>query len=184
MSSQNTKILDNETTEKKASPHEGTKDRISWEQYFMNIAFMVSERSTCLRRKVGAVAVKDKHILSTGYNGVPQGIEHCFTRGCLRAQMNIPSGQRHEICRGLHAEQNVIIQAAMHGTTLLGADIFCTTQPCLICTKMLINCGIKTIYHAEKYPDELALEMLKEAGVKLVYLDLETTKPLSRMQRI
>ena len=148
-------------------------DRISWQQYFMKIAFMVSERSTCTRRRVGALAVKGKHILATGYNGVPSGVEHCLTRGCLRTQLGIPSGERHEICRGLHAEQNVIVQAAVHGISLEGADIFCTTQPCFICSKMLINCNIKTIYFAEKYPDELSIEMLQEAGVNLVHLEFE-----------
>jgi len=147
-------------------------ERISWQQYFMKIAFMVSERSTCTRRRVGAVAIKGKHILATGYNGVPSGVEHCSERGCLRTQMNIPSGERHEICRGLHAEQNVIIQAAVHGISLDGAEIFCTTQPCLICTKMLINCNIKTIYHSEMYPDDLASEMIQEAGVSLIRLEL------------
>ena len=143
-------------------------DRISWTDYFMNIAYMVAERSTCLRRKVGAVAVKDKHILATGYNGVPSGIEHCMNVGCLRAQLNIPSG---EICRAIHAEQNIIIQCAIHGINLEGADIYCTTQPCFICTKMLINCGIKRIYIVESYPDELALAMLKEAGVELIKIE-------------
>lgn len=150
-----------------------SNERISWQEYFMNIAFMVSERSTCTRRKVGAIAIKDKHILATGYNGVPSGVTHCLETGCLRTQMNIPSGERHEICRGLHAEQNVIIQAAVHGISLDGAEIFCTTQPCLICTKMLINCNIKTIYCFEKYPDNLAVEMLREVGVNLVHLEFE-----------
>lgn len=147
--------------------------RVSWQEYFMKIAFLVAERSTCTRRKVGAIAVKDKHILATGYNGVPSNVSHCDVKGCLRTQLNIPSGERHEICRGIHAEQNVIIQAATHGTSLAGSEIFCTTQPCLICTKMLINCGIKRIYHAEAYPDILALEMLKEAQVELIHLPLE-----------
>lgn len=146
-------------------------ERVSWDDYFMNIAFMVAERSTCTRRKVGAVAVKDKHILGTGYNGVPSGVEHCLTTGCLRAKLGIPSGERHEICRGLHAEQNVIIQCAVHGISMKGADIYCTTLPCFICTKMLINCGVKKIYYVESYPDELSLEMLKEAQVELIKLE-------------
>lgn len=146
-------------------------ERISWTDYFMNIAYMVAERSTCTRRKVGAIAVKDKRILATGYNGVPSGIEHCLTAGCLRTQMNIPSGERHEICRGIHAEQNVIIQCAVHGINLEGADIYCTTQPCFICTKMLINCGVKRIFCVESYPDELALDMLKEAHVELIKVE-------------
>lgn len=147
-------------------------DRISWNEYYMRIAQLVAERSTCLRRKVGAIAVKEKRILATGYNGAPAGLPHCLDIGCLREQLKIPSGQRHELCRGLHAEQNVIIQAAVHGVSIAGATIYCTTQPCLICTKMLINCGIIAIYFAEGYPDDLAQEMLKEAGIKFERLSL------------
>jgi dCMP deaminase len=143
-----------------------------WPEYFLNIALLVAERSTCLRRKVGAVAVKDKRILATGYNGAPAGVRHCDAAGCLRAQLAIPSGQRHEMCRGLHAEQNVIVQAAVHGVSLDGADIFCTAQPCLICAKMLINCKISTIWHAGPYPDPMAEAMLAEAGISLCQLDL------------
>jgi dCMP deaminase len=139
--------------------------RLPWPEYFMGIAHLVAERSTCLRRKVGALAVQDKRILATGYNGAPAGLAHCLDIGCLREKMAIPSGQRHELCRGLHAEQNVIIQAAMHGIRLRGAEIYCTTQPCLICTKMLINCGIAGIFFDTGYPDELAVDMLQEAGV-------------------
>ncbi|MBG0777129.1 MAG: cytidine/deoxycytidylate deaminase family protein [Desulfovibrionaceae bacterium] len=141
------------------------EQRIPWPDYFMRIAFMVAERSTCLRRKVGAVAVKDKRILATGYNGAPSDLAHCLQTGCLREKLGVPSGQRHEICRGLHAEQNVIIQAAVHGIPIGGATIYCTTQPCLICTKMLINCGVEAIYYAESYPDELSEGMLQEAGI-------------------
>jgi dCMP deaminase len=140
-------------------------ERISWPEYFMRIAFLVAERCTCLRRKVGAVAVKDNRILGTGYNGAPSHTPHCLDIGCLREQLGIPSGQRHEICRGLHAEQNVIIQAATHGVSIEGCEIYCTTQPCLICAKMLINCGVTAIYYAEGYPDDLSESMLKEAGV-------------------
>ena len=139
--------------------------RAPWSRYFMDITCLVAERSTCLRRKVGAIAVKDKRILATGYNGAPAGVPHCLEVGCLREQLGIPSGQRHEICRGLHAEQNVIIQAAVHGISLKGAEIYCTHQPCLICTKMLINCGITKVYFLESYPDELAAAMIKEAGI-------------------
>ena len=131
----------------------------------MNITYLVSERSTCTRRRVGAVAVKDKRILATGYNGAPAGVPHCLEVGCLREQLGIPSGQRHEICRGLHAEQNVIIQAAVHGINIQGAELYCTTHPCVLCSKMLINCGIRRIYYAEDYPDDLATAMLREAGV-------------------
>ena len=147
-------------------------DRISWNEYYMRIAQLVAERSTCLRRNVGAIAVKEKRILATGYNGAPAGLPHCLDIGCLREQLKIPSGQRHELCRGLHAEQNVIIQAAVHGVSIAGATIYCTTQPCLICTKMLINCGITAIYFAEGYPDDLAQEMLQEAGIKFERLNL------------
>ncbi len=139
--------------------------RMPWPEYFMSIAFLVAERSTCLRRKVGAVAVKERRILATGYNGAPTNVPHCEETGCLREKLGVPSGQRHEICRGLHAEQNVIIQAALHGVSIKDATIYCTTQPCLICTKMLINTGIHEIYYAESYPDTLAEAMLQEAGV-------------------
>jgi dCMP deaminase len=130
----------------------------------------VAERSTCLRRRVGAVAVRDKRMIATGYNGTPTNVAHCAEVGCIRERLQIPSGQRHELCRGLHAEQNVIIQCALHGLSLAGAEIYCTTEPCLICTKMLINCQVKAIYFAESYPDELANDMLKEAGVEHAYL--------------
>jgi dCMP deaminase len=142
-----------------------TDDRLSWPEYFMRITHLVAERSTCLRRKVGAVAVKDRRILATGYNGAPAGLKHCMEVGCLREQLGVPSGQRHELCRALHAEQNVIIQAALHGISIKGAAIYATTQPCLICSKMLINCGIEAIYFSDGYPDELARTMLEEAGV-------------------
>lgn len=144
--------------------------RASWPRYFMDIAYLVAERSTCLRRRVGAVAVLDRRILATGYNGAPSGVPHCLESGCLRARLGIPSGQRHEICRGIHAEQNVIIQAAVHGISLRGAELFCTTYPCFICAKMLINCGIKKIWVSENYPDELSKAMLAEAGVKVLHL--------------
>ena len=139
--------------------------RMPWPEYFMNITYLVSGRSTCLRRRVGAVLVKNKRILATGYNGAPAGVPHCLEVGCLREQVGIPSGQRHEICRGLHAEQNVIIQAAVHGINISGAELYCTTHPCVLCSKMLINCGVRHILYAEDYPDELATQMLREAGV-------------------
>lgn len=140
-------------------------DRTSWSEYFMDICKLVAKRSTCTRRQVGAIAVRDKRILATGYNGAPAGLEHCLDIGCLREQMGIPSGQRHELCRGLHAEQNVIIQAATHGVRLNNSIIYCTHQPCLICTKMLINCGIEGIIYDEAYPDRIAEDMLEEAGL-------------------
>ncbi len=144
--------------------------RMPWPQYFMSIAHLVAERSTCSRRKVGAIAVKNKRILATGYNGAPRNMPDCLEKGCLREQLGIPSGQRHELCRGLHAEQNVIIQAAVHGVSLEGSEIYCTHQPCLICSKMLINCGIVAVYFASPYPDIMAEEMMQEAGVSLTLL--------------
>lgn len=139
--------------------------RMSWPDYFMGITYLVAERSTCTRRKVGAVAVRDKRILATGYNGAPSDTPHCLDIGCLREELGVPSGQRHEICRGLHAEQNVIIQAALHGVSIKGAGIYCTTQPCLICTKMLINAQVSAVYYTEAYPDPLAERMMAESGV-------------------
>ncbi len=133
----------------------------------MEFAELARERSTCLRRKVGAIIVKDNRIMATGYNGVPSGIRHCEEAGCLRAQLNVPSGQRHELCRGLHAEQNAIIQAAHLGQSIAGGTLYCTTQPCVICTKMIINAGIKRVVIRESYPDELAQQMAAEAGLKI-----------------
>jgi dCMP deaminase len=148
-------------------------NRLPWPDYFMRIAYLVSERSTCLRRKVGAVAVKDKRILATGYNGAPADLPHCLELGCMRQQLGVPSGERHELCRALHAEQNVIIQAALHGISIAGSEIYCTTQPCFICAKMLVNCRVEAIYFAEGYPDELAQQMLSDAGVKFMRLNYE-----------
>ena len=141
--------------------------RPSWDEYFMQMAFLARSRSTCLRRGVGAVIVKDNRVVASGYNGAPKGVAHCAEAGCLRQQMNVPSGQRHELCRGLHAEQNAIIQAACLGISIEGATLYCTTQPCVICTKMLINAGIKRIVICESYPDELASQMIKEAGIQV-----------------
>lgn len=141
------------------------EDRPSWDEYFMGLANHVASRTTCLRRAVGAVIVKDKRILATGYNGVPSGIAHCAEVGCLREQLGIPSGQRHEICRGLHAEQNAIIQAARYGTNIEGATIYVNTQPCVLCAKMVINSGINEIVYQNPYPDELAMSMLEESGL-------------------
>lgn len=141
--------------------------RPSWDAYFMQMAELVRSRSSCLRRGVGAVIVKDNRVIASGYNGAPKGIAHCEETGCLRQQMNVPSGQRHELCRGLHAEQNAIIQAACLGVSIEGATLYCTTQPCVICTKMLINAGIKRVVITESYPDELAEKMIKEAGIQV-----------------
>ena len=147
------------------------KDRPSWETYFMDIAELVSKRSTCIRRAVGAIIVKNKRILSTGYNGAPTGIRHCTEVGCLREELNVPSGEKHELCRGIHAEQNAIIQAAFHGVSIENADLFCTNLPCSICAKMLINAGIKKIYYKDGYADSISKDMLEEAGVKLIKVD-------------
>ncbi len=141
--------------------------RPSWEEYFMDITHLVAKRSTCLRRQVGAVLVKDKNILATGYNGAPSRLEHCLDIGCLREKMGIPSGERHELCRGLHAEQNAIIQAAYHGVEIQGATLYCTNHPCMICSKMIINAGIQKVVYEEGYADLLAQEMLKESGINL-----------------
>ncbi len=139
--------------------------RPSWDDYFMSIAQMVASRSTCVRRHVGAILVKDKRILATGYNGAPAGLAHCEEVGCLRADASVPSGMRHELCRGLHAEQNAIIQAAKHGTNIDGGTLYCTTMPCIICSKMIINAGIRRIVYEDGYSDELAREMIGESGV-------------------
>lgn len=150
--------------------------RPSWQQYFMEMAFLVSRRSTCLRRKVGTVLVRDNQILSTGYNGSPKGVSHCSETGCLRAQRNVPSGSNHELCRGVHAEQNAIIQAGLNGSSTRGATLYCTNQPCSICARLIINAEIKTIYVASTYPDALAEQLLKEAGIEVHLYDLETDK--------
>jgi len=143
-------------------------ERPSWEVYFMRITDLVAKRSTCLRRAVGAVVVKDKRILTTGYNGAPSGITHCREAGCLRETLNVASGQRHELCRGIHAEQNAIIQAAYHGVSIKGSTLFCTNLPCSICAKMIINAGIIRIYYQSGYADPLSEQMLKEAGVEII----------------
>lgn len=142
--------------------------RPDFDEYFMNIARIVATRSTCLRRQVGAVLVRDKRILATGYNGAPSGLPHCEEVGCVRERMGIPRGERHEMCRGLHAEQNAIIQSALHGISIAGAELYSTHHPCSVCAKMLINAGIKKVKIAEDYPDKMAKELLKEAGVELI----------------
>ncbi len=139
--------------------------RPSWDEYFLRIAELVSSRSTCLRRRVGAVIVKDKRILSTGYNGAPSMIEHCAAAECIREKLKIPSGERHELCRGLHGEQNAFLQAALHGTSLKDSVLYSTTQPCIICAKMIINAGIKEVVIRGDYPDKMAKEFLRKAKV-------------------
>lgn len=140
-------------------------ERPSWDSYFMQLAQVVSERSTCLRRQVGAVIVKDKQILSTGYNGSPSGLKHCAEVGCLRQKLGIPSGERTEICRAVHAEQNALVQAAKHGVAIDGADIYTTVEPCVLCTKLLINAGVRRVIYQVPYPDALARELSAEAGL-------------------
>ncbi len=142
--------------------------RQNWTEYFMTIADVVKQRSTCGRRSVGAVIVKDNRILSTGYNGAPKGVAHCSVVGCLREQMKVPSGERHELCRGLHAEQNAIIQAAVFGSPIKGASIYVTLSPCVVCAKMIINAEIVRVVMRESYPEDLGLKMLKEAGVEVI----------------
>jgi dCMP deaminase len=144
-----------------------TEARPSWRDYFMEITQLVAKRATCTRRVVGAVIVKEKRILATGYNGAPSGIRHCHEVGCLREQLKVASGVRHELCRGIHAEQNAIIQAALHGVSIKGATLYCTNQPCSICAKMIINAGIREIVYGDGYDDVMATEMLTEAGVKV-----------------
>ena len=151
--------------------------RPSWDRYFMDMAYHVASRTTCLRRAVGAVIVKDKRILATGYNGAPSGVRHCGETGCLRKQLGIPSGQQHELCRALHAEQNAIIQAARYGVNIEGSSIYITTQPCVVCAKMLINAGIKEIVYAEGYPDALSLELLGETSIVLRRMATEPLEP-------
>jgi dCMP deaminase len=143
------------------------EQRPSYDEYFMEMAHVVAKRSTCLRRKVGAILVKEKHILSTGYNGAPKGLKHCSETGCLRENMNIPSGERHELCRVLHAEQNAIIQAAVFGVSIKGSVLYCTSTPCVVCVKMLINAGVTEIIYAGDYPDDLAKRMLEESTLKI-----------------
>ena len=140
--------------------------RPSWDEYFIKVAELVSSRSTCLRRKVGAVLVKERRILATGYNGAPTGLSHCDVVGCLRETLRVASGEKHELCRGLHAEQNVLLQAALHGIPVKDSVLYLTCTPCSICAKMIINAGIKEIIYNKSYPDTMAQDFLKDAGVK------------------
>lgn len=144
--------------------------RPNLDEYFLKIASVVAERSTCLRHHVGAVAVRDKHILATGYNGAPAGLKDCLELGCLRDEHQIPSGTRHEICRSIHAEQNVIIQASLHGVSLEGATIYCTHTPCILCAKMLVNARIRRFVSFGRYADNSFIELFKEAGIEVLIL--------------
>lgn len=141
--------------------------RPAWDEYFLEMAGLVAKRSTCLRRSVGAILVKDKRILATGYNGAPKGLAHCLDVGCLREKLKIPSGQRHELCRALHAEQNALIQASLYGISVKGSTLYATCQPCVICAKMLINAGIIEIVIADGYPDKMAMDFLQQAKIKV-----------------
>jgi len=151
--------------------------RPSWDEYFLKIARDVSERSTCLRRRVGAILVKNKRILATGYNGAPCGLRHCEQVGCIRAEKGVPSGERHELCRGLHAEMNAFLQAALHGVSTQDAVLYSTTFPCSLCAKMIINAGVKRVVESGDYPDPLARELLEEAGIELAHVPFPLPKP-------
>ena len=146
---------------------EWVEDRPTPDEYFMSMAHLVSTRSTCLRRKVGAVLVKEKRILTTGYNGSPRGLKHCSEVGCTRMEHDVPSGQRHELCRGVHAEQNAVIQGALFGISVKGATLYCTNFPCSLCAKMMLNAGITEIVYCEDYIDDLAKELLQESGANV-----------------
>lgn len=155
---------------------EKSDKRPTWDEYFLEMAELSSKRASCLRRRVGAILVKDKRILATGYNGAPSGLPHCSQTGCLREQLKVPSGQRHELCRGLHAEQNSLIQAALHGVSVRGSSIYVTNQPCIICAKMLINAGIREIVISDGYPDKMAMEFLKKAGIIVRIISAKSSK--------
>lgn len=145
-----------------------SRPRPSWDEYFMKLAFLVAERSTCHRHHVGAIIARDKRILTTGYNGAAQGVKDCLELGCLRNEMNIPSGERHEICRAIHAEQNAIIQAGLHGINIKGGTVYCTHSPCILCAKMIANAGIKRFVMANEYADASFKNLFKEVGIEYV----------------
>jgi len=151
-------------------------NRPSWDAYFMEITRLVATRSTCLRRQVGAIIVKDKRILATGYNGAPKQLPHCLDMGCLRDQKSVPSGQRHELCRGIHAEQNAIIQAATSGTNIENSVLYSTHFPCSLCMKMILNSSIQKVYYLEGYPDELASALAQESQLEMIKLDYRNDK--------
>lgn len=144
-----------------------TDNRMGLDEYFMRVANLVSQRSTCIRRPVGAIVVKNKRILTTGYNGAPRNLRHCLEVGCLRDEMGINSGERHELCRGVHAEQNAIIQGAVFGISVEGGTLYTTTFPCVLCSKLIINAGLVEIVYDKGYPDELSKELLEESGMVL-----------------
>ena len=153
--------------------------RPDWDEYFMRIALDVSRRSTCLRRQVGAILVKGRRILATGYNGAPSGLRHCEEVGCLREQRNVPPGERHELCRGLHAEMNAFLQAAVHGVSTQDSTLYTTTYPCSLCARMIINAGVKRVVEAGRYPDELSADLLGESGIPVEHFDPPAAEPSS-----
>ncbi len=144
-----------------------TEERMGLDEYFMQVAHLVGQRSTCLRRPVGAIVVKNKRILTTGYNGAPRNLRHCSETGCIREQMGVNSGERHELCRGVHAEQNAIIQSAVFGVSVEGGTLYTTTFPCVLCSKLVINAGLVEIVYDEGYADDLSEELLAESGILL-----------------
>ena len=146
------------------------QQRPSWDVYFMNLTPYIATRSTCIRRQVGALIVKDKQIVSTGYNGAPRGVRHCYETGCLRQELGIPSGERHELCRSIHAEANALMQAARNGVSTNGAYIYCTDEPCSLCMKMMINAGIRRIFYTHAYPDKLSKSLAKETGIEVIQM--------------
>lgn len=157
-------------------------ERPSWDAYFMAFAKLAGRRASCLRRQVGAVVVKNNMVLTTGYNGAPRGLPHAAEVGCLRDKLGVASGQRHELCRGLHAEQNAIIQAARHGISIEGAELYCTHHPCVICIKMIINAGLVRVYYLEGYPDTIAEQIIRESGYEVVQVtDPDAPKAQSRL---
>ena len=160
-------MIHQNTREEKETQNKHTNNRPSKDEYFMEMAVLASSRSTCLRRSVGAVLVKNGHVLSTGYNGAPKGLDHCEVTGCIRDKLNVPSGERHELCRGVHAEQNAIIQAAYFGVSVDGAKMYITNHPCSVCAKMMLNAGIVEVIYKGDYNDELAVELLKEGSIKI-----------------
>ena len=145
--------------------------RPSWDEYYMEVAETIKKRSTCLRRQVGAILVMNNRILTTGYNGSPAGLRHCDEMGCMRNDLDVPSGERHELCRGLHAEQNAIIQGAVHGVKIEGSYLYVTHKPCVVCAKMIVNAGIKKIIFRGDYPDSLSENILKEGQINLTKFD-------------
>ena len=157
--------------------------RPDWDVYFMMIAGVAALRSTCIRRRVGAVIVRGSQIVSTGYNGAPRGLPHCGEVGCLRSILNIPSGERHEICRGSHAEMNAIAQAASVGISTANGDIYCTHEPCSFCTKAIINAGIRRIVYVHPYPDPLAQQMRREGGMTVERLPPEVFSSMEGIMR-